>query len=309
MAIKLLTREEEIELGKKVQEGLLADKKLEDFKNGEIDLDEEEIKLLKEKSKGRLEAREIFFERNQGSIHKIAKAQMRKVPSSITEEELFHEGVFGLYTAVDKFNPDMGNKFLTMAYYWISLSIARAFNNTHRMVRLPENRITDFTRISNIAKELNKDISDKEVKEKAKKELNLTDEYYESIISAAPAHASLDYKVSSNSDEDSATTLADIISTKETSESAEDLAISNVIFQETIIEPAMKLSKCEQEAISLSTGIAIPGCSMRTKKELKEKYNISDKEYQKINSQFIEAIKERIERKGYQYSDFIEYSK
>lgn len=228
---------------------------------------------------------------------------MKKIPSTMTEEELFHEGIFGLYRAVDKFNPDLGNKFSTMAYYWISLSISRAFNNTYRMVRLPENRITDYTKIGLIAKELDKPINDKAVKEKAQKELGISDEYYSSILAAAPAHASLDFKISSDDDSNS-TTLADLISVNKASDSAEETALSSYLFKSNFIDPVMELPEVEREIISVTTGIDIPGCYLENKKQLKEKYSITDRDINKSYNSFISNLRETLKDKGYTYQDF-----
>lgn len=63
--VKLLTREEEAILGKKVQEGLSAAKKLEEYETGTIQLTEDEIKDLEYKVSERLKAREVFLRKTR----------------------------------------------------------------------------------------------------------------------------------------------------------------------------------------------------------------------------------------------------
>jgi RNA polymerase primary sigma factor len=49
------------------------------------------------------------------------------------------EGNLGLFTAVDKFNPDLGNRFSTCATPWIKQAIMKAITEKGKNVRLPAN--------------------------------------------------------------------------------------------------------------------------------------------------------------------------
>ena len=54
-------------------------------------------------------------------------------------EDLVMEGNLGLFTAVDKFNPDLGNRFSTCATPWIKQAIMKAITEKGKNVRLPAN--------------------------------------------------------------------------------------------------------------------------------------------------------------------------
>jgi RNA polymerase primary sigma factor len=112
--VKLLTREEEIELAKMVS-------KARESK------DEKIVKIGK-KAKDRL------VEANLRLVVSIAK-KYTYLDASLMD--LIQEGNMGLMKAVEKFDYERGFKFSTYATWWIRQSISRSISNNSRTIRLP----------------------------------------------------------------------------------------------------------------------------------------------------------------------------
>lgn len=127
--ITLLTAEEEIFLGKRVQAML---------------------QLLQAKPKGpygKLQAATI--RRGKRAKERMVNANLRLVVTiarkyaiknqhcNVTIEDLVQEGSIGLMRAVDKFDPTRGYKFSTYAFWWIKQGITRYLHQRSRLIRIP----------------------------------------------------------------------------------------------------------------------------------------------------------------------------
>jgi len=101
--IPLLTAQEEIELGRKVQKG---DKK----------------------------ARERMIKSNLRLVISIAK---RYTNLGVALSDLIEEGNIGLMKSVEKFDPERGFRFSTYSAWWIKQGISRAIIDQGKMIRVP----------------------------------------------------------------------------------------------------------------------------------------------------------------------------
>ncbi len=105
--IKLLKKDEEIEVGKKIKEG-----------------SKKEVAIAKKK----------LIQANLRLVISIAK---KYTGQGILFMDLVQEGSLGLIKAADRFDYRKGFKFSTYATWWIKQTIIRAIANNSRSIRIP----------------------------------------------------------------------------------------------------------------------------------------------------------------------------
>lgn len=121
----LLTPDEEIELGRQVQEMM-------QLKGLERELTPQEQRVVRRGER----AAQKFVRANLKLVVSAAKRYLHVV-KNMDLMDLVQEGNLGLIRGVEKFDPARGYKFSTYAYWWIRQSINRAIATKERAVRLP----------------------------------------------------------------------------------------------------------------------------------------------------------------------------
>jgi len=139
--VPLLTPAEEIELAHHVQQ-------MKDL----LRLPQEErTTRQKHKIKMGKRARDRMMAANLRLVVSVAKKYQNQ---GLELLDLVQEGAIGLERAVDKFDPAMGYKFSTYAYWWIRQGMTRAIDNSARTIRLPIHISEKLSKMRRISREL-----------------------------------------------------------------------------------------------------------------------------------------------------------
>ena len=139
--VPLLTPAEEIELAHHVQQ-------MKDLLNLPL---EERSTRQKHKIKMGKRARDRMMAANLRLVVSVAKKYQNQ---GLELLDLVQEGAIGLERAVDKFDPAMGYKFSTYAYWWIRQGMTRAIDNSARTIRLPIHISEKLSKMRRISREL-----------------------------------------------------------------------------------------------------------------------------------------------------------
>ena len=244
--------------------------------------EEEELDLAIRAKAGDEFARKRMIESNLRFVVNVSKKYQNQ---GLSLSDLINEGNIGLMTALDKFDPDKGYRFISYAVWWIRQSVMKAINEKSRAVRLPLNRTNELLQIRKaeriLMKELNtEDPSVEEIGELA----GLDPALVKDLMAISRELVSLDAPVVG--DGSSLSSIGDFI--EDDSISPED-SLLDVALQadvDKILE--FSLNEREREIIELRFGLN--GKFPMSLKEIGELYNLTKERIRQIEKKALERL-------------------
>ncbi|RLD93419.1 MAG: RNA polymerase sigma factor RpoD/SigA [Aquificota bacterium] len=167
---------------------------------------EEEIELARKAQEGDREALKKLIESNLRFVVSVAsKYRGYGIPIM----DLINEGNLGLIQAAKRFDPERGVKFISYAVWWIKQAIMQALAEQSGAVRLPLKQAGVLLRIRNKFEELSQKLGREPTTEELAEELHMDANDIEDILRVARIHLSLESPI--NRDEDEDTTFLDLM--------------------------------------------------------------------------------------------------
>jgi len=212
--VPLLSHEQEITLGRQVQELMVLENIQSELETNlgekpEINLIAEKAGIspmqLKKKLKCGRRAKESMVAANLRLVVSVAKKYTKRNMELL---DLIQEGTIGLVRGVEKFDPTRGYKFSTYAYWWIRQGITRAIAEKSRSIRLPIHITEILNKLKKGQRELSQELSRTPTLKELSEYVELPENDVKDLMSRAGQPVSLETKIGDGED----TILLDLLS-------------------------------------------------------------------------------------------------
>ena len=302
-----VSREEEIELAKMIQNGVKLHKLKTDFEESEgrkISKTEwtklagfESSSELRHEVANYRRAKQLLVSANMGLVHAVVRTQInqfRRVGMSF--EEVVQEGSLGLLRAAELFDPSRGLRFSTYATIWIKGTLS----NTHLVepIKLPQRERTKNNKITRAYQELmqtNGGDEEPSVEEVA----NYLDMTVADVIATkkrmtqAQQVLSLDYESNTQTRSGTDTSRLNTLETDKAFRADADLAERAHLQADVVAAMARNLDAREARLMRLRYGLS--DGRQRTLHECAEAMGISYSRAQNIAKQCLQKMKDAAE--------------
>ena len=223
---------------------------------------EEEVELAKRIENGDVRAREKMINSNLRLAVSIANKYSKY--GNVSYEDLIQESNIGLIKAVEKFDWRRGYKFSTYACWWIKQAVTRYLTANNSLLKIPSHTVANSRKVWNVIKEYEEEFGVEPTVEEISEIMGISVDQVKNSMTAVKAKyvQSIDKPVGGD---DSSRTLAEIL--PDTGMSVEERYDNNII-KDVIVEALASLSKREEMVLRLRFGISDPDlCEVSNQKK------------------------------------------
>ena len=273
--VALLTAQEEVDLAKRIEAGLIAEEKLETFSGAA-----EQRRELEWTRRDGMRAKRHLVEANLRLVVSIAK---RYVGRGMAFLDLIQEGNLGLIRAVEKFDYAKGFKFSTYATWWIRQAITRAIADQARTIRIPVHMVETINKLMRIQRQLLQDLGREPTADEIAEQMEMSPKKVREIQKISQEPVSLETPVGEEEDSH----LGDFIEDSEAPVPLERASFK--LLQEQLESVLHTLSEREKEVIRLRFGL-VDG-QPRTLEDVGKKFGVTRERIRQIESKTLSKLR------------------
>ncbi len=211
---------------------------------------EEEVSLSKRIEKGDMRARSIMIESNLRLAISIAKKYYR---SGCSMEDLIQESNIGLMKAVEKFDWRRGFKFSTYASWWIKQSVSRHVSSHRSTIKIPSHASGMSYKVTRLIREYENEFKQKPESEEIAEILGISISNVEDCLKLVKLQNTISYDATFGS-EDDGRRLIDTI--KDENSTSFDEKIDRRKISIIMSNSLSKLTKREEQVLRLRFGMS-----------------------------------------------------
>jgi RNA polymerase primary sigma factor len=243
----------------------------------------EEKQLSRRAREGDKTARRRLIECNLRLVISIAKKYRGR---GVLFEDLIQEGNAGLIRAVEKFDPEMGNRFSTYATWWIRQAVTRAIADHSRTVRLPAHVVDSLYRLRRaenaLSIELGRDATEEELAER----LGVKPEDTQRMREVSQPISSINARIGSAGDDDGSE-LGDLLPDDRSGDDYAQVEVGQ--WERALVEAVRSLPEREARVLEMRHGL--DGGDVRTLREVSEVLGISQERARQVEIKALRTIR------------------
>jgi RNA polymerase primary sigma factor len=244
---------------------------------------EEELELGRRTRAGDARAQARLIEKNLRLVVSVAK---RYRGMGLPFEDLIQEGNAGLIKAVEKFDPEMGNRFSTYATWWIRQAIGRAVADQARTVRLPAHVVNSLYRQRRAENALSIELGRDATEEEVAQRLGKGPEETRRLREVGQQISSINARIGGVSDEEGSE-VGDLLPDARSGEDYVRVEIEQ--WEQTLVEAVRSLPEREARVLEMRHGL--DGSETRTLREVSEVLGISQERARQVEIKALRTIR------------------